>query len=268
MWIFDFKDYKRFLNDFIGSLPKKGRGQSIALANHLNVQQSVITAILKHDRHLTPEQGLAAATFFGFDEVTAEYFVLLIQLQRSDTKALKAFWEKRLADIRERQTKLSAIKHEEAREISESDKGIYYSNWYYSAARIALFIPEYRSVDALSKFLNLSREKTAKIIDFFLRTQIVKNENGVLTPQTIGTSINDSSEFLNNHRRNWRDKAREHFTSPRPSDYFLSVPMSMSLEDAEWFRGELRKLMDSLVERLQTSPNEVIRCLNLDWFEF
>ena len=268
MWIFDFRDYKRFLNAFISSLPKNGRGQSAALANHLNVQQSVISSVLNHDRQLTPEQGLAAATFFGFDEITSEYFVLLIQLQRSDTKELKSFWQKRLDEIREKQTKLSAIKHDEAKEISDSDKGIYYSNWYYSAARIALFIPKYRNIDALADFLNLSREKTAKIIDFFVKTQIVKYENGVLTPQSIGTAVNDKSEFLNNHRRNWRDKAREHFSTPRPSDYFLSVPMSMSKEDAEWFRGELRKLMDTLIEKLQTSPNEVIRCLNLDWFEF
>ncbi len=268
MWIFDFKDYKRFLNDFLWALPRNGRGQGSALAAHLNVQPSVITSVLKHDRHFTPEQGLATAIFFGFDEVTSEYFVLLIQSQRSDTKDLKNFWQKRLDELRERQTKLSAVKHDGAREISDSDKGIYYSNWYYSAARIALFLPKYRNIDALADFLKLSREKTAKIVDFFIKTQIVKYEDGVLTPQTIGTSINDTSEFLNNHRRNWRDKAREHFPAPRPADYFLSVPMSMSKEDAEWFRGELRKLMDTLVERLQTSPNEVIRCLNLDWFEF
>lgn len=267
MWIFDFKDYKRFLNGFIASLPKKGRGQSIALANHLNVQQSVITSILKHDRHLSPEQGLQTASFFGFDEITSEYFVLLIQLQRADTKGLKAFWQKRLDAIRESQMAITALKREEDREISDADKGIYYSNWYYSAARIALFIPENRNVDALSKLLKLNREKTATILDFLVRSKIVKIENGAPVPTTIGTAINDSSEFLNNHRRNWRDKARERFQFAKSTDYFMSVPLVMSNEDAEWFRVEIRKLIDSLIEKLQTSPNESMRCLNIDWFE-
>lgn len=268
MLILDFRDYKRFLTDFISSLPRKGRGQSNALSNHLNVQPSVVSAILKGDRQMTAEQGLATATFFGFDEFTSEYFVLLIQAQRADTKELRGFWQRRLDEMRDRQTKLSSIKHDEAREISDADKSVYYSNWYYSAARIALFIPKYRNIDSLATFLNLSREKTAKIVDFFLRSKIVHYENGDLVPTSIGTSINDTSEFLNNHRRNWRDKAKEHFSSPGPSDYFLSVPMSMSAADAEWFRSELRNLMDQLVERLKTSPDEVIRCLNLDWFEF
>jgi len=267
MWIFDFKDYKRFLTDFMASLPKKGRGQSLALANHLNVQQSVITSILKHDRDLTPEQGLATAAFFGFDETTSEYFVLMIQRQRADSSALRAFWQKRLDDIRDKEMSLSNLRKED-REISDSDKAIYYSNWYYSAARIALFLPEYRNVDSLSKFLNLSKGKTAKIIDFFVRTRIVKNENGALIPTEMGTSINDSSEFLNNHRRNWRDRARTKFVEAGPSDYFASIPMSLSKKDAEWFSAEIKVLLDSLFARLKTSPDEVTRCLNIDWFDF
>lgn len=267
MRIFNFKNYKRFLREFFATLPKKGRGQSLALASHLNVQQSVITSILKHDRHFTPEQGLAAATFFGFDQLTTEYFVLLIQMQRADTPALIAFWKKRLESIRESHMNLTSI-HEEKQEISDEDKGIYYSNWYYSAARIALFYPEYRNVDAMAQLLNLSREKTAKILDFFIRTNLVKTEGGVLVPTSKSTSINEASEHLNNHRRNWREKAREKFSEPNTSDYFASMPMSLSKEDAEWFRGELRSLIKTLIDRLQSSPDEVRRCLNIDWFQF
>lgn len=210
---------------------------------------------------------MATASFFGFDEITAEYFVLLIQRQRADTPALKNFWQKRLAEIREKQMSLAKL-HEEDREISDSEKAIYYSNWYYSAARIALFLPENRNVDSLAKILNLSRGKTAKILDFLIRTKIVKNENGIYVPTTMGTSIGDSSEFLNNHRRNWRDRARIKFVEAGPSDYFSSMPMSMSKTDAEWFTGEIRNLLTSLFERLKESPNEVTRCLNIDWFDF
>lgn len=267
MWILDFNDYKQFLSAFMARLPKKGYGQSIALAKRLNVQQSVISAILKRDRHLTPEQGLETASFFGFDKATAKYFVLMIQHSRADSKALKVHLQEQLDEIRQKQMEIANAVPEEVREISEADKGVYYSNWYYSAARVALFIPKFRNIDALAEALELDRADTAKVLDFLINTKVIKNENGTLVPTSIGTSVTKSSEFSNNHLRNWRDKGRERLPFRRDDESFITLPMSISKEDQEWFHGEIRKLMEALVNRLETSKPEVMRCLNLDWFE-
>lgn len=268
MWIYNFKDYKRFLNDLISSLPRQGRGQSSALAKRLNVQQSVVSSILNHDRHFTIEQGIEVAAFFGFDSKTTDYFILLIQYKRADTPSLKTYLKGKLDQLREEQMTIRALKPEEYRELSEADKGVYYSNWYYSAARMALFIPEYRSVDALATFLKLSRGKTASILDFFIKAKLVTLEDGEFVPTPVDTMIGTSSEFLNNHRRNWRDKAREKFPESSQSDYFITMPMVLGEKDAQWLREEIRKLIETMVQRLDKSPEEVKRCLNIDLFEF
>lgn len=265
MWIADFTDYKAFINAYIASQPKKGRGLARGLAEHLSVHPSAVTLILKHDAHLSLEQAMKAAAFFGFNDQTTAYFIELVSLGRADSRELREFFQ---AKIRDLQLKAMKPNVAEQKEISAADRGIFYSNWYYSAIRILTGHPDFRSVDAIAAHLKLPKKKVATVLEFLVRTGLCVLEEGQFRLGPKVTALGDSSEYLNNHRRNWRDRAREKFHLNEPTDYMMSFPMVLSEKDAERFQKAIRDLVEAFAKDLPNSPEETFRCLNIDYFKF
>lgn len=268
MWITEFSDYKSFIKALLKTYPKSGRGQSRRLAEHLNVVPIVVSQVLARDRHFTPEQALKVAEFFGMDTKTSEYFVFLVSLARAETKDLKAFYKEKLAKIRAESENIKNLVH--GREVlSDEDKGIFYSNWYYSGIRILSSMERYQTVEALADCTGLSRAKVGQVVSFLIKTGLcVQGKNGRILRGPQSTHVDNESPFVNNHRRNWREKAREKFASPEDTDFFYSSPVALSEKDAEQFRKQLLEMIKEFSKRVAASPEETTMCLNIDWFKF
>lgn len=268
MWITEFKDYKVFLRALLKTYPKNGRGQARRLAENLNVQPMVVSQILARDRHFTPEQALKVASYFGMDQSTSEYFVFLVTLARADSRELRKFYEDKLSRIRSESEKIKNIV--QGKEVlSEADKGIFYSNWYYSGVRILTSMERYQTVDAIARYFGLSRSKVGEIVSFLVQSGLcIQGEGGRVTRGPKSTHVGESSPFVNNHRRNWREKARERFTNPGEEDLFYSSPVALSKGDSEKFRKELLEMIKKFSQQVADSPEETTMCLNIDWFKF
>ena len=267
MTIFDFHEYKPFLAKLIHSFPKNGRGQARKLAEHLNVNSVVISQILAGDRHFTPEHAIQVAVYFGLDERSTDYFVLLVQQARAGSKELEKHFEKKLAAIRREALNLKnrVIEH---RELSDPDKGVFYSNWYYGGISLLSSIEGYDNVDAMATYFGLSRAKVAEVVSFLVSRGLCEEKNGRIKMGVTSTYVDGTSPFVNSHRRNWRLKALNRFSELREHDMFYSGPYSLSQKDAEYIRKELAKLVSEVSQRVGDSPAEKLYCLNLDWFEF
>lgn len=153
-------------------------------------------------------------------------------------------------------------------ELTDADKARFYSNWYYSGVFNLSAIKGFQSVEAIADYYGLSRAKIGEVVSFLLESGLLIENDGELSPGLKSTHVSDKSEFVNNHRRNWRDKAREKFTKSGENDIFVSAPVSMGKKDAELFRAELLKLIKAFSKLVEPSPSETLRCLNIDWFEF
>lgn len=267
MWIVEFTNYKTFLRSFIKTFPGHGRGQAARLAEHLSVTPMVISHILKRERHFTQDQALKTAKFFGLDERSTEYFLAMVDLAKAESDELKNYHQQRLNKIRE---EVQNIKNLVAgrTELSESDMGIYYSNWYYSAVWLSTAIKSFRDIDSIAEYFKLGRARVGEIVAFLLRTGLCVQQDGYLMPGKTAIHVQKNSEFVNNHRRNWREKAREKFSEPEPGDIFYSSPVSMSRKDADAFQKELLKMIKEFSKRVESSPEQQLMCLNIDWFKF
>lgn len=267
MWILEFKDYKAFLRAVIKSQPKKGFGQGRRLADYLNVAPIAISQVISGDRHFTADQAMSVAEFFGFDKKTTEFFVFSVSFERSDTLKLKTFYQEKLNAIREEANKISSVAKQNT-QLSDQDKGIFYSNWFYSGVSLLISVPGFDTVEAISKYFNLPRARVSEIVNFLKATGLCREQNGKLVMGTTHTHIDAASPFIDSHRRNWRSKAVEKFPRAAPDDLFFSSPGSMSKKDAELFRKDILKFIDGYFERVAPSREETLRCLNIDWFEF
>jgi hypothetical protein len=120
----------------------------------------------------------------------------------------------------------------------------------------------------MAHFFHLTRAQIAPVISFLLSTGLCVEEKGRIKLGTTATYVGTDSPFVNSHRRNWRLKAMERFSSTGPGDLFYSSPCSISKTDAEVIRKELAKMIGEISKRVGDSPPEKLACLNIDWFEF
>jgi uncharacterized protein (TIGR02147 family) len=264
--IYEFKDYKKFLIKLIQQMPKKGRGQARKLADHLRVQAVVISQVLSGDREFTAEQGLEVADFFGLDAQATDYLVCLIHHARAGTQNLKQHYEKKI-ELQQKEAMKLKNKVVEHRDLSDTDKGIFYSNWFYSGIRLLTSIREYETIDAMADRFRMSRAKVGEILEFLVSRGLCVEKNGHYKMGVTATFVDASSKFINNHRRNWRLKGIEKISEPGANDLFYSSPCSLSAKDQQMIRQEIAKLISDFSKRVGDSPAEKLACLNIDWFE-
>lgn len=264
--IYEFDNYKKFLNDLIVKMPKRGRGQARRLSEHLRIQPVVVSQVLSGERHFTPEQGLEIGSFFGLDDTQTDYLVSLISKARAGTKNLRDHYDKKLSALRSESLKIknAVVEH---RVLSDPDKGIFYSNWFYSAVSLLTSIEGMDNIDAISRQVGLSRSKVGEILEFLVTRGLVNEKNGRYEMGVSSTFIDNTSPFINGHRRNWRLKAIEKFSEPRPHNLFYASPCSLSEKDLAAVRVQLTKFIAEFSKTVADSPAEKVACLNIDWFE-
>lgn len=240
---------------------------SARLAKHLNVAPIVVSQILARDRHFTSDQAVRVPVFFGFDGPTTEYFIDLVSMETAHTKEGKAFFKRRLERMRDEALKIQSIV-QGREELTEADKAIFYSNWYYAGIGLLTSLKGFQTVASIAEYFDLPPAKVGEYVSFLVAKGICIEEQGKISMSKKSIHVGTESPFLNNHRRNWREKAVQKFSNPENGDYFFSGPVSVSKKDAEEIRKSLMELIKDFSKRVADSHEEKLMCLNIDWFRF
>lgn len=268
MNIYEFTDYKRFLNAQIALMPKKGRGQARRLADHLSVNPVVISQILSGARDFTHEQSLDVASFFGLDERATEYLSLLILKSRAGTKRLQTHLAHKIESTRQEALKLKN-QVPQNKELTDQDRSIFYSNWYYGALHLMTTMKGSNDLESMAQRFDLSRSKIAEIMDYLIsRGLCTVDDRGRHSIGPTMTFIDAESPFINSHHRNWRLKSMEHMAKRKTNDFFYSGPCTVSRKDKEAIRKDLTDLINRFYQRIKDTEPEQMTCLNIDWFDF
>lgn len=247
-------------------MPKAGYGQAKRLAEHLSVNTTLVSQVFKGLKSFTLEQAALAAEFAGLSRQEAEYFVLLVQLDRAGNEPLRKMLRGQLetmrANARELVNRLSA-----KRKLTEQERAQFYSDWIYSAIRQMTAIPGYDNVDAIARSLDLTLRETKEAVAFLLRIGLCVEHKGHLKIGPSSTHLESSSPWIKSSHRHWRDKARQYLGTEQESALHYTAPMTLSKRDAK----KLRELITQFLERVDTivepSPSEELHCLTIDWFK-
>lgn len=235
------------------------------MAIHLGINSVVMSQVFRGDRDLSLEQALGVATFIGFTEMERDFFLLLVQKDRAGTHELKVVFEKQLQALHTAAQSLkNRVKHQK---FTDEDKATFYSQWYYSAIRLGVSIPELNSTSAIAEHLNLDRPLVAKVIEFLLKHKLIveKGDNLEMGPQV--THVGHDSPFVNRHHSNWRLKSLQGMERITDADLYYTGPMALSQEAATSIRKQLIELVEKTTKLASNSDSEVLRCLNIDWFK-
>jgi uncharacterized protein (TIGR02147 family) len=268
MRIFEAKSYKDFLRTRISTMPHRGRGELLKLSEAVRVHATRLSHILKGDMHFTPEQACLVAKHFGLSELETEFFLTLLQRERAGSKDLEVFFEKQLVQLRQKAQQLvHRVKRD--RELSAQERAEFYSEWTYSAVRMLSSVKQYQSVDAIAEYLKLPREKIRRILDFLLATGLCIEADGTFKMGPQVTHLEANSPYAVRHHQNWRLKAMHRHEQLSARELAYTAPVSINARDQLVIRDMLMDTIQNFLKTVrQSSPEDKVACLTLDWFEF
>ncbi len=266
MDIYAYNDFRSYLKDIIKSRPHDGHGQNKYFAEAAKISNAFFSQVLAEKRQLSLEQGSLLADYLGLNELQAEYFLTLIDLDRAGNPSLKNHLKKRIARLK-KSAQVVAKRFTATNEVSKEDSPIYYSDWIYAAAQQLTALPDYSSEHEIAKRLNLPMKKTNDVIEFLLSTGLCIRKNGRLQVGPARIHLDPSSPWIKQHHANWRNQALENFQREDSFKLHYSSPMTLSKADCEKVRTLLLAAIESVAKVVDPSPSEELVCLNIDWFK-
>ena len=264
--IFEYKDYKKFIADWIEHSANKGRGLRKQLAEAIGCQTAFVTHVLSGDYHFSLEQAEACGQWMGLPHAEIEYLLLLVMRQRAGTKSLEKLLSQQIAAKKEELTALKTrLKIQDS--MSQEDQMIYYSSWHFAAVHMALLIPELQTLEGLQKHFQFSPTRLRHVLEFLVDKGLIKQEKNIFKSVLPVLHLGLDSPLLNQHHANWRLKAIEAIIGKSTIDLHYSGVTSLSEDDFEWVRERLSLLLEEIVARVKNSKDEKLACLNFDWFQ-
>jgi len=267
MNVFEFTDYKAYLNNYISSLPKKGRGQAGKLAEHVGISAVIVSQVLKGNRHFSEEQMLEVSGYFGFSSLETDYLMLLVRHQRAGTHSLKQRIMKEVLAMQER-SKYITSRLPQKKPLDEGAKAQFYSYWYYSGIRLLTAIEKFHDTKTIADRLNIPAANVQIVVEFLLGQGLIEQGNGKLQWTEQSTHVAKDSPLVMRHHQNWRAKSARQMENQNSQDLFFTGPMVLSKKTSDNVRKKILKLIEEASHLAKDSDCEQVQCLNIDWFQF
>jgi uncharacterized protein (TIGR02147 family) len=263
--LFLFRDYKAYLLEVLKKSPNRGHGFRSRLAEAAKCRLSYISQVLHKHAHLSLEQAEAINLLLGHNSAESDYFLLLIQLARAGTPALRSRLEHQAQEAQEKNKQLkNRVAY--SKTISPEEQQLYYSSWIYSAVHILVTVPEYRDREALARRLQVPIEKVHSVVRALVGMQLLHEKEGKLTPAENRIFLPADSPLVKNHHANWRLRALELVDPANKQDLHITSVVSISEEDGKLIREKLLAAFASVNQIVRPSKEEELFTICLDFF--
>ncbi|MGZ3744028.1 MAG: TIGR02147 family protein [Pseudobdellovibrionaceae bacterium] len=263
--IFEFTDYKLFLASIEEERASFQRGFRSRVAEVLGCQNAYISQILNTHANFSLEQAIKIAEFLQLDEIETRYFLLLIELARAGTSALKEFFSKDIEVLRAKHLNIKE-RVPNAKNLTPENQSLYYSSWLYPTIHMLVTIPNYRTIPKIAAALRVEDHIISEVIWFLITSGLVVETKGHLMPGPTQIHLSKDSSHIRQHHSNWRIAAIQSLTTKNDSNIHYSTVSSLSYDDAEKLKTKLVKVIQEYVEIIQPSKEETLYNFNLDFY--
>lgn len=263
--IYSYLDYKVYILDIFQNSKNNGRGMLGKLAKFLDVHSSYVSQVINGQKEFSAEQAILVSSFLNLFNRDKDYFLELIYYARSGNPELKKHHLESLAKI---QAEALQVKSRvgKAKELSEEQKIIYYSDWVFMAVWLSTSIKEMNDNKSIATLLNQSSEKVAKALEFLIEAGLCEYEKNELKMKVKKTHLTSDSLMIKNHHLNWRLKSIDASKSLPNSELMFTAPISVSHTDFAKIKELILTLIEEISLIVKESEPEVIACLNFDHF--
>ena len=267
MRAFDFDDSIDFIQAKIKSSAQKGHGQARKMAQFLGVHPTLISQVIRRVKPLSLESAQGLCEYFGLSESETEYFLSLVQIERAGTAKLKKVYEKQAQALREKGRRLeNRLPRDQI--LTDADKAIFYSNWYYSAIRVLTSVPGFQRADVIAEHLGLPRGLVNQVLTFLVSTGLcLEGKDGLFRVGPQRTLLESDSPLVSRHHANWRNRMIEQYPRMQSHEFAFTAPLSISEKGFLQVRTELANLVEKISQIVSEEEPEKFVCLNIDWLQ-
>jgi len=265
MNVFESSDYKSVLQFHFSEKRKKLKGLSRKLAEYIGVHPTLVSQVLTGTKDFTEEQMLFVCEFLGVSNLESKYLLALLQRDRAGSKKLKDHFQEVIEQIRKQALQISERVPRD-RQMSDTEKAIFYSSWIYSAVHLLTTLERPMAFEDICHRLNLAHGKAREILDFLIQIQMVIEVDGKFRAGAMATHIEKKSPFLIKHHSNWRLKAIQSAENLSDDELMYSANVSLSKKDFALLREEMMQTIERFLEVVRPSSAEDIAQFNLDFF--
>ena len=263
--VFDFKDYKPYLEKTLELRAEHQKGQKSKLAQFIGCNPAYLSQILNGITDLSPEQAQATNAFLGHTPLESRFFLNLVLLSRSGTKELKSFYEGELKQQLQERRDLKN-RFQSNRTLSEVDQARYYSSWYYAAIHVAVSLAHLRSKTQISQALDIPLATVGSALEFLVQMGLLKMHGSEYRQGEVSLYLGSDSGFLTKHHTNWRMKAIQSLDHVSEEDLHYSGVITCSEDDSEKIKEILIQAVGKIRETVKKSGDETLRVYNVDFF--
>lgn len=264
--VFEFMDYRDYLNDWAANHPEAGHGSRRKLADFLRCQAAFVSQVLHKSAHFTLEHAERLNQFLQHSGEESDYFLLLVQFQRAGSESLREYFRRKIEEIHARRL-LVNNRVSTCKALNDQDKQRYYSVWYHSAIRLLLTIPEFRKPEQLARRLKLPAKDILEALNFLCSVGLAVETVSGYEPGELHLHLEPDSPEIRKHHMNWRLRALQSLEIEKKYDLHYSLGMTVSQEDLVRLKAMIVDFVESVHKVARPSEAQAFCGLCVDFFE-
>ena len=245
--IYNYLNYRQFLNDYYHFRKKERATFSLRFfGERVGIDASLLSKILKEERHLSPRTIDDLCSYIGFTSQEAHYFQILVLFNKAKKEEEQALYFEKLLALRPiKQTNIEKSQYQ------------FYSQWYYTALRSILeFYPFYKgdSYSELGKQLApaISAKEAKEGIELLYKLNLITltNDNRyTLSAQAISTGDSWYSIAINTYQKKViqlsADAIQHH---PKKSRDISTITMNITKKEFKIIQEMIKTFRSSVIE--------------------
>lgn len=265
MDLYKFDNYREYLKEkFSGK--GKSRGTRSPLVEFLGCQLSFFNQVLTFRSHLSLEHAYKTSEYLGFDTDEQEYFLTLVQKDKSGSVSLENYFKNKIITIK-KERELISKRVKVTTSLTIKDQMKYYSKWYFSAIHILSALPSFNYPEEISAHLKIDLMVTKKALSFLIKSGFVISTEKGLNIGATRIHLNLDSDMLPRHHSNWRIKAIEAVDNQGKNSLHYSSILGISQKDIIIIKEKILILIQEIEPIIQDSAEESPVVFLCDFFE-
>jgi uncharacterized protein (TIGR02147 family) len=263
--IYEYTDYKLYLEDLIHSKPKEGRGFKAKIAETIRCQTAYVSQVFNGGAHFSLEQADQINRFLGHRRDESSFFLLLVQHARAGTATLRELFHEQIQEQREKLLNPQR-KNAKGGQLSPEDQVVYYSYWDYAAVHVLLSLPRFRTKEAIAECLRIPLMRATEILDFLLAAGLAVREGDEYRVGATSIHLDRESPMVARIHSNWRFRAIQAIDHNHKENLHYSSIMAISRTDVDRLKTMIREFIQTTKPVIRESQEEIVQCLIIDLF--
>jgi len=273
MNIYSYTSSAKIIKNWVGEKKKTDKTLNFtSLAEGIGVQKAFISQVLTDKANLNLDQAFQIAQHLNFNEEEKEYFLLIVEKERSGLASRKEELTKKIKELQKNfgGSKKSVQAHFLDTEKSEDFMREYFLDPYHSIVHVHLTVPEHvRNPFGLAEKLGLSRERLERIFKVLHGLEVIEFEAKKKSVKVLKERLHtvDQNQLNANQQVLFRALSLERLiTVQKDKRMAFNVTYSADAKTFAEVQKEFHIFIQKVGELVGSAPASEVYQLNFDLF--